>query len=160
VVGLAYVVVFPQGAFTHDYWQVYLALGTALPVVGWVAATGLPTRVPWLGPALLGMALLLCLRSGLIVQAHASAPGLDALRRVSEAVALRVGPDGEITSSAPRSVVIEHYTDRSFQWHADPAALRSGVVVLEPPDGTLVPAVQAARGPGQPLPGGWTLWAP
>jgi len=158
VVGLAYVLLFPQGAYTHDYWQIYLALGAALPVVGWLAESGLPTRVPWLGPALLGMALLLCIRSGLIVRAHATAPDLDALRHVSEAVVLRLGPARAVTSSAPRSVVIEHYTDRPIAWHADPTALGADVAVLEPPGGALIPAVRAARGPGEPLPGGWTLW--
>ena len=160
IVALVYVLVFPQGAYTHDYWQFYMTMGAALPVVGWLGSGVSVGRWRWAGPLLLGLSLLLCVRAGLVVRAHASNPVISDLRNVSDAISRRVPPEQTIVSSAPRSVVIEHYTDRPIRWKAGLSLTSNDAAVLEPRDGALVASIEADRGLGESLPGGWTLWVP
>jgi hypothetical protein len=159
-VGLAYVVVFPQGAYTHDYWQLYLAMGAALPVAAWTAKICPPRLRRPAGLGLMVAAGLLCLRAGLIARAHATAPGRDELRRAATIVRQTVPAGALLASSARRSVVLEHYADRPIAWEQDIAGDIRWQGVLEPPGGKLSAAATARFGAPTPLPGGWQLWVP
>lgn len=159
-VGLVYVLAFPQGAYTHDYWQVYLAMGAALPVAAWAARLApVGLRRP-AGLGLLTVAGLLCLRSGLIVRATAASPDRDQLRRVAVIVRQTVPAGALLASSSPRSVVIDHYADRPIAWSESIAGDVRWRGVLERPGGRLTEAATARFGPPTRLPGGWQLWVP
>ena len=159
-VGLIYVLVFPQGAYTHDYWQIYLGLGAALPAAAWTARMVPPPLRRPAGLGLLVAAGLLCLRAGLIARAHATAPGRDELRRAATIVRQTVPAGAQLASSSRRSVVIEHYADRPIAWSQAIAGDIHWHGVLEPPGGRLSGAATDRFGPPTPLPGGWQLWVP
>lgn len=159
-VGLSYVLVFPQGAYTHDYWQLYLAMGTALPAAAWAARVCPASLRRPAGLGLVVVAGLLCLRAGLIARAHATAPGRDELRRAAIIVRQTVPAGALLASSSRRSVVIEHYADRPIAWSQAIAGDVNWQGVLEPAGGRLSGAATARFGAPTLLPGGWQLWVP
>jgi hypothetical protein len=159
-VGLLYVLVFPQGAYTHDYWQLYLAMGVALPAAAWTARICPPKLRRPAGLGLVVVAGLLCLRAGLIARAHATAPGRDELRRAATIVRQTVPAGALLASSSRRSVVIEHYADRPIAWSQAIAGDVHWQGVLEPPGGRLAGAATDRFGAPTLLPGGWQLWVP
>ncbi len=127
LVGLAQVFLFLQGAYSHDYWQIYLAPGLALPaawLLGRTAAPGSGLR-PWAGPLLL---LLGCL---VLVLGHLRAekrwegqrPALMEARSAGRILREISPPDRFVVSSALPAVAVNFYSDRQIVWGMKTPAL-------------------------------------
>ena len=159
--GALHVLVFPQGAYVHPYWQLYLAAGLALPVV-WAACEVTPVR---LRSGMVVVFLALNAASGARAWMRAevrwgwTAEQREVFRDVGEAIRAATPPSARLVSGAQGHVALDYYGDRKIAWSG---AERGG----EPWDGLIAPPGQAplttgaeARwGPPEALPHGWRLW--
>ena len=146
VVAAAYIAVFPQGAYTHDYWQFYLALGLILPTsIAAEALCPLRLRVP-LTTIFLAGGVVLCIRAHLIVKAHAEAPERDHLRTLADAINTQIPPHLPQASTEPPSVVLEFYTRRPWMWNHTQEQSRDGFAIIEGPSRKAAPELSDESG--------------
>lgn len=124
LVGLCHVVLFPQGAYVHDFWQLYLIAGLALPATALLRRLALCSR--WVWPA----ALALAVASSLVAIPASEARWREgaALAERTKAAALTLSrataPRLWVGSTLPEHKPFEFYADRRCVWNLrDPEQL-------------------------------------
>ncbi len=148
-VGALHVLLFPQGAYVHLYWQLYLAAGLG-PPLSLALQRWAPAR--WRRAALAGFALLVAAgaaRGWLRAEVRWGwgAEQREVAREVGRALAEAVGPEVPVACPLPRArPPLTWYSDRKIRWNE--AEIGEGGALLAPP---------GAQGGGAALPYGWNL---
>lgn len=120
LVGLAHVVLFPQGAYIHDYWQIYLAPGLAFPAAWLLGRTA--AMSPRLRRVLLPLFLLLGLAAALLGFHQARErwkghePFLEEARLAGKYLRKETLPGRFVLSSAVPVLAVNFYSDRQIVW--------------------------------------------
>jgi len=157
--GGLHVLVFPQGAYVHQYWQLYLVAGLALPIV-WAACEVTPAR---LRSAMIAGLLTFNVASGARAWLRAevrwgwTAEERAVFQDVGEALRAATTPSTRLVSGEPGHVALDYYGDRKIAWESESLGADG---LLSSPMGAGALEVAAAERWGEPrsLPHGWRLW--
>jgi hypothetical protein len=141
-VGLLHVLIFPQGAYQHEYWQFLLSVGLAIPPFA-LAAAWTSDRVGKVADlSMLALSLVVLVFGTLRVQAMWRWEDLRLTNEkiIGQVLRDHVAPDEVLLSNGPRSLTfaIVFYADRKHATVHDSGKLAAIVASSEEPIGGLL----------------------